>query len=133
MAVQRRLRVLSEWFPWACAHHPAHNGANRKNMKRTISVLLTVAMLSLSAASFTSCSTTPSVITNVQAWLNDPKNQALINEIAQAANILIGAFAGKKSATTQATVVGKLAVSYPNVPAGALRQIAADPNAYIKK
>jgi hypothetical protein len=103
---------------------------------KTILILLTAAMLSLSASSFTSCTSTGGVsgtISSAQAWLNDPKNQAMINSIAQTAISLIGMF-GKRTATTDATVVGSIAKKpeYSTVPAGAIKAIAANPHAYIK-
>lgn len=104
-------------------------------MKKYISILLTAACLSLSTVTFTSCAGTGvgTVVTSAQAWLNDPKNQALIQEIAAAANILIGAFAEKRGATTTTTVTGKLATQYPDVPAGAISTIAHNPKAYLKQ
>lgn len=106
-------------------------------MKRLIGIVSIVMMAAFAPIAFTGCAGTGvgTVITSAQAWLNDPKNQALIQEIAAAANILIGAFGGERhlGATTRATVTGKLAADYPNVPAGALAQIAKNPNAYLKK
>lgn len=106
-------------------------------MKRVIGIVSLIMMVAFAPIAFTGCAGTGvgTVITDVQAWLNDPKNQVLIQEIAAAANILIGAFGAehKAGATTRATVVGKLAADYPQVPAGALTKIAANPNAYVKK
>lgn len=100
---------------------------------KTIAILLSVAMLSLSTVSLTSCSSMGGVsgtITSAQAWLNDPKNQAMINAIANTAVAILSAFGAEKGAASKTT--GKLAEKYPNVPAGALAQIAKDPKAYIK-
>lgn len=106
-------------------------------MKKQLQIVSAIVALAFAPIAFTGCAGTGigTVITSAQAWLNDPKNQALIQEIAAAANILIGAFTAehKAGATTRATVVGKLAADYPNVPAGALAEIAKNPNAYTKK
>jgi len=67
-----------------------------------------------------------------QDWLNDPKNQALIQQIATTAITVIGMLGAREGANTQATTVGALSAKYPNVPAGALRQIAAHPQTYAK-
>ena len=105
-------------------------------MKRLIGIVSLIMAIAFTPMAFVGCGTTGvgTVITSAQTWLNDPKNQALINEIAAAANILIGAFGGAHnlSATTRATVTGKLATDYPNVPAGALAAIARNPHAYVK-
>ena len=101
-------------------------------MKKLIPILLSVAMLSLSTVTFTSCGTTGGVggvVTSAQSWLADPKNQALIQEIA---GLLIG-MVGEKRGFVSTNAVGQLAVKYPNVPAGALVQIASNPKAYLKK
>ena len=102
---------------------------------KTNAILLTTAMLSLSTLSFTSCSNMGGVtgtITTAQAWLNDPANQAMINAIANTVIGLIGAFGSPKTAGARATITGKLAPEYPNVPAGALSEIAQNPYKYIK-
>lgn len=105
-------------------------------MKKLMQTVMAVSLMAIATETLTSCAGTggASVVTSVQTWLNDPKNQAIIQEIAAAANILIGAFANKSvSATQTATVTGKLAQDYPNVPAGALTTIAKNPAAYLKK
>lgn len=106
-------------------------------MRKHIRIVSLIMALAFTPMVLTGCAGTGigTVVTSAQAWLNDPKNQALIQEIAAAANILIGAFGGERhwGATTRATVTGKLAADYPNVPAGALALIAKNPNAYIKK
>lgn len=94
-------------------------------------------MLPLGGLALTSCSTTggaAGAITSAQAWLNNPANQALINNIANTAITILSVFGSseKKTATTHATVVGKLANQYPNVPAGALAEIAKNPSAYAR-
>jgi len=97
--------------------------------KKIISIVSTVALLALAPVSFTSCSTTGGgiggVISSAQAWLNDPNNQALIKTIEQTAGALLPLILAKHASgvNPEDAVVGKLAVKYPNVPAGALRQI----------
>jgi hypothetical protein len=86
--------------------------------------LLTLALLLI----YTGCAS----MQTAQDWLNDPKNQALIGQIATTVITIVGALGEKPTATTQATVVGKLSAQYPDVPAGALRTIAAQPRKYAK-
>jgi len=103
---------------------------------KTITILLTAVMALMFSFSVTSCSSlgqVGGVVTSAQSWLTDPKNQALIQEIAQAASILIGMVGENRGVSSTATVVGKLAVRYPNVPAGALAQIVGNPKAYLKR
>jgi len=99
---------------------------------KIIAILITAAMLSLSAVSFTSCANMSGTVATAQGWLNDPKNQQLISDIASTAISVIGLLGAKEGANTQATTVGKLSAKYPDVPAGALREIAAHPHAYAK-
>lgn len=86
--------------------------------------LLTLALLLI----YTGCAS----MQTAQDWLNDPKNQALIQQIATTAITVIGMLGAREGANTQATTVGKLSAEYPNVPAGALREIAAHPHTYAK-
>ncbi len=87
--------------------------------------LLTLALLLI----YTGCAS----MQTAQGWLSDPKNQALIQQIASTA---IGALVllGKREtpATAHAVTVGELSAKYPDVPAGALREIAAHPHTYAK-
>lgn len=98
-------------------------------MKPIVTLLMAV-LLPLSTFTFTSCVTTDvtGAITSAQAWLNNPANQAMINTIANTAIAILSAFGG----TTNATVVGKLAEKYPDVPAGAVAAIAKNPKSYIR-
>jgi hypothetical protein len=106
---------------------------------RRVTSLLLAACLSIGAAtSLTSCSSTGGLggvtgaISSAQSWLADPKNQAMIQQIANDA-LSVATLFGKHAQTTDATVVGKLAQKYPDVPAGAITQIAKNPTAYAKK
>ncbi len=90
-------------------------------MKKIITILLL-------AVTLTSCATTS--LTSAQAWLNDPKNQQMISQIAQTAITLVTAFAAERNG--RVTAVGKLAETYPDVPAGAVAAIAKNPHAYVK-
>lgn len=99
---------------------------------KTISILLLTAFLSLSTVSFTSCANMGGTVQSAQSWLSDPKNQQLIADIASTAITVIGFLGTKEGANTQATTVGKLSAKYPDVPAGALREIAAHPHTYAK-
>lgn len=100
---------------------------------KIIQLLLAIVMLPLGTLNLTSCATTgvTGAVTSAQAWLNDPANQAMINAIAQTAITIIGAF-GAREGSTNATVTGKLAAKYPNVPAGALAEIAKHPHNYAR-
>ena len=86
--------------------------------------LLTLALLLI----YTGCAS----MQTAQGWLSDPKNQQLIADIASTAITVIGFLGTKEGANTQATTVGKLSAKYPDVPAGALREIAAHPHTYAK-
>jgi hypothetical protein len=87
--------------------------------------LITLALLLI----YTGCAS----MQTAQGWLSDPKNQALIQQIATTAiSILVGLGAREDSTTAKANVVGKLSAQYPDVPAGALNQIAAQPRKYAK-
>jgi hypothetical protein len=104
-------------------------------MKNLIHSMVLVVLLATSSTTFISCANmggASGVITSAQAWLNDPAHQAEINAIANTIITIVGAL-GEKKATTNATVVGKVATQYPNVPAGAIVEIAKNPHAYVKK
>jgi len=98
-----------------------------------IALLLAIVMFPLGGSlGLTSCQSMGSAASSAQSWLSDPKNQQLISEIASTAITVIGFLGTREGPNTHATVVGKLAVKYPNVPSGALSQIAAHPVAYAK-
>lgn len=107
-------------------------------MKSIISLVLST-VLFISALACNSCTSTSGTgsgisgaVSSAQSWLTDPKNIALIQQIAADA-VSAAALFGKRGATSNAAVVGNLASKYPDVPAGALAKIAANPDAYAKK
>lgn len=78
------------------------------------------------------CATTGTAIsgavTSATAWLSDPKNIQEVEAIAQTAISLAGMF----GRTSHSAIVDRLAKRYPDVPVGALEQIAANPSAYAR-
>lgn len=103
-----------------------------KNIKKLVHLLALGCLLATTAIPLGSCSNMGGVtgtIITAQAWLKDPANQATITAIANTAITLITAF----GATTKATITDKLARQYPDVPAGAVAEIAKNPRAYLKK